>query len=161
MNKRVAPFADLYKFDTTMVKKALEDVKEADLHKRLNNSGTSLHWIFGHVVASRDYVGKMIGAGIDWKHSQLFGGGAEPIKEASAYPPVEEIRKALDKVSRKLMKRLGELKDKDIDKKLKDKWPQGDDTHLGAISFMAYHEGWHIGQMSVLRKHLGYKGLAG
>jgi len=161
MNPRVAPFADLYKLDTTMVKKALEDVKEADLHKRVNNSGTSLHWIFGHIVASRDYIAKMIDADIDWKHNELFGGSGQPVKEPSAYPPIEEIKKAFDSVTEKLMNRLGNLEDKDIEKKLKDKWPHGDDTHLGAISFMAWHEGWHIGQMSVLRKHLGYKGLAG
>lgn len=161
MNPRVAQFANLYNLDTTMVQKALEDVKPADLHKRVNNSGSTLHWIFGHIVASRHDIAKIIEADTDWKHYELFSGSGQQVKESSAYPPIEELQKTFDSVTNKLMKRLGELNDNDIDKKLKDKWPHGDDTNLGAISFMAWHEGWHIGQMSVLRKHLGYKGLAG
>jgi uncharacterized damage-inducible protein DinB len=161
MNPRIAAFADLYKLDTKLVKKALEGVSDADLHKRINNSGTSLHWIFGHIVASRDYVGKVIDAKTEFKYNELFGGNGQELKDPSAYPPIEEISKAFDSVSRKLIKRLGALKEKDINKKGKDKWPQGGNTALDGIAFMAWHEGWHLGQMGYLRKRLGYKGLAG
>ena len=161
MNPRIAPFADLYKLDTKLVKKALDGVSDADLHKRINDSGTSLHWIAGHIVASRDYVGKVIDAGSVFKHNELFQGNGKDLNDPSAYPPIEEISKAFDSVSRKLIKRLGTLKEKDINKKTKDKWPQGGNTVLDGISFMAWHEGWHLGQMGYLRKRLGYKALAG
>lgn len=161
MNPRIAPFADLYKLDNKLVKKALEGVSDADIHKRINGSGTSLHWITGHIVASRDYIGKTIGSGIDWKHNELFGGNGKDLNDPSAYPPIAEISKAFDSVSRKLIKRLGELKEKEINKKGKDKWPQGGKTVLDGISFMCWHEGWHLGQVAYLKKRLGYKSLAG
>ncbi|HEX2897301.1 MAG TPA: DinB family protein [candidate division Zixibacteria bacterium] len=161
MNPRVAPFADLYKFDTTIFNNALKDIKPEDLHKRPSNNCASLNWLAGHLVNSRYYIAHLIGGSDEYEFSNLYNGDGQPLKEPSAYLPIGEIQKAFDSISEKLMKRLNELNDSDIDKKLKDKWPHGDDTHFGAISFMCWHEGWHIGQMSVLRKHLGYKGLAG
>src|SRR5574341_2665279 len=99
MNPRVAQFANLYNLDTTMVQKALEDVKPADLHKRVNNSGSTLHWIFGHLVASRHDIAKIIEADTDWKHYELFSGSGQPVKESSAYPPIEELQNAFDSVT--------------------------------------------------------------
>jgi len=160
MNPRVAQFAGLYKLDTHMIKKALEDVKPDDVHKRLNNTGSSLHWLAGHILNSRYFVANLIGASKEHEFSELFNGG-QAMKESSSYPSIEEVQKAFDSISEKLISGLENLSDADIEKKVKEKWPHGDDTQLGAISFMCWHEGWHIGQMSVLRKHLGYKGLAG
>ena len=160
MNPRIAPFADLYKLDTKLVKKALEGVSDADLHKRINNSGTSLHWIAGHIVTSRVQVSKVIDAGAEFKYFEIFFANDQPLKDPSTYPPIAEVLKSFDSVSRKLIKRLGELKEKDLNKKGKNKWPQGGNTAKDGIAFMCWHEGWHLGQMNYLRKRLGYKGLA-
>ncbi len=161
MNPRIAPFADMYKFDAGFLKKQLEGVSDADLHKRINNSGTSMHWITGHIVASRVHVAKIVGADAKFEHGELFAGDGKDLQDPSVYPPIAEILKSFDTVSRKLTKRLGELKEKDINKNGKDKWPQGDKSVLGAVSFMCWHEGWHLGQIAYLKKRLGYKSLAG
>lgn len=161
MNPRLAQFAGLFQFDTMMFNSALKEVKPEDLHKKSNDKSASLLWLAGHLVNSRYYLANLIGASEEHEYSDMFNGDGSPMKEVSAYPSIEEIQKAFDSISEKLMSGLSNLKDEDLDKKLKDKWPHGDDTHFGAISFMCWHEGWHIGQMSVLRKHLGYKGLAG
>ena len=161
MNPRIAPFADMYKFDTGFLKKQLAGISDADLHKRINNAGISMHWIAGHMAASRVHVCQIIGAKAEFKHSELFGGSGKDLQDPSAYPPIAEIMKAFDGASRKLTKRLGELKEKDLKKEGKNKWPQGGKTVLDGISFMCWHEGWHLGQIAYLKKRLGYKSLAG
>ena len=161
MNPRLDQFAKMFNFDSGIFSKALEGVKPEDLHATPNKDCASLLWLAGHLVKSRYYLANLIGASDEYEWSNMFNGDGSPIKDPSDYPSIEEIKKAFEDISKKLMSGFKKLDDSGLDKKLKSNWPQGDDTHFGAISFMCWHEGWHIGQMSVLRKQLGYKGLAG
>ena len=160
MNPRVAPLADLYNLNTNLVNKTLENLSDDVAHKRVNDTGTSLHWIIGHITNSRHYVGGLFKAGTQFEKSDLFNGGI-PIKEPSEYPSITEIKKTFEDVSEKFMKRLEELTDDDINKKLENKLPVDDDTMLAAISFFSLHESYHVGQLSYIRRQLGMDGLTG
>ena len=130
MNPRVAPLADLYNLNTNLVNKTLKNLADDVAHKRVNDKGSSLHWIIGHIANSRHYVGGLFNAGTEFENSELYNGGT-PLKEPSAYPPIAEIKKIFENVSGKFMKRLGELTDDDINKKLESKLPVKDETMLG------------------------------
>ena len=160
MNPRVAPLADLYNLNTKLVNKTLEDLTDDVAHKRINDTGSSLHWIIGHIANSRHYVGGLFNAGTEFENSELYNGGT-PMKEPSAYPPIAEIKKIFENVSGKFMKRLEELTDDDINKKLESKLPVKDETMLGAIAFFSLHESYHVGQLSFIRRQLGMDGLTG
>ena len=160
MNPRVAPLADLYNLNTKLINKTLEDLTDDVAHKRINDTGSSLHWIIGHIANSRHYVGGLFNAGTEFENSELYNGGT-PMKEPSAYPPIAEIKKIFENVSGKFMKRLEELTDDDINKKLESKLPVKDETMLGAIAFFSLHESYHVGQLSFIRRQLGMDGLTG
>ena len=160
MNPRVAPLADLYNLNTKLVNKTLEDLTDDVAHKRINDTGSSLHWIIGHIANSRHYVGGLFNAGTEFENSELYNGGT-PMKEPSAYPPIAEIKKIFENISGKFMKRLEELTDDDINKKLESKLPVKDETMLGAIAFFSLHESYHVGQLSFIRRQLGMDGLTG
>ena len=160
MNPRVAPLADLYNLNTNLVNKTLKNLADDVAHKRVNDKGSSLHWIIGHIANSRHYVGGLFNAGTEFENSELYNGGT-PLKEPSAYPPIAEIKKIFENVSGKFMKRLGELTDDDINKKLESKLPVKDETMLGAIAFFSLHESYHVGQLSFIRRQLGMDGLTG
>ena len=160
MNPRVAPLADLYNLNTKLVNKTLKDLSDDAAHKRVNDTGTSLHWIIGHISNSRHYVGGLFNAGTEFENSDLFNGGI-PLKEPSEYPPIAKIKKIFEDVSEKFTKRLEELTDDDINRKLESKLPVDDDTMLAAISFFSLHESYHVGQLSYIRRQLGFDGLTG
>ena len=160
MNPRVAPLADLYNLNTNLVNKTLKNLADDVAHKRVNDKGSSLHWIIGHIANSRHYVGGLFNAGTEFENSELYNGGT-PMKEPSAYPPIAEIKKIFENVSGKFMKRLEELTDDDINKKLESKLPVKDETMLGAIAFFSLHESYHVGQLSFIRRQLGMDGLTG
>ena len=160
MNPRVAPLIDLYNLNTNLINKTLENLSDDIAHKRVNDTGTSLHWIIGHIANSRHNVGGLFNAGTKFEKSDLFNGGT-PLKEPSEYPPIKEIKKIFEDVSEKFMKRIEELTDDDINKKLENKLPVKDDTMLAAISFFSLHESYHVGQLSYIRKQLGMEGLTG
>jgi len=160
MNPRVAPLIDLYNLNTNLVNKTLDNLSDDVAHKRVNDKGSSLHWIIGHIANGRHYVGGLFNAGTEFDNSDLFNGGT-PLKEPSAYPPIAEIKKIFEDVSENFMKRLEELTDDDINKKLENKLPVNDDTMLGAIAFFSLHESYHVGQLSYIRRQLGFDGLTG
>ena len=160
MNPRVAPLIDLYNLNTNLVNKTLKDLSDDVAHKRINDKGSSLHWIIGHIANSRHYVGGLFNAGTEFANSELYNGGT-PLKEPSDYPPIEEIRQIFESVTEKFIKRLSELTDDDIHKKLEKKLPVKDDTMLGAIAFFSLHESYHVGQLSFIRRQLGMDGLTG
>ncbi len=160
MNPRVAPLADLYNLNTNLVNKTLKDLSDDTAHKRINDTGSSLHWIIGHIANSRHYVGGLFNAGTEFANSELYNGGT-PLKEPSDYPPIEEIRQIFESVTEKFIKRLSELTDDDINKKLENKLPVKDETMLGAIAFFSLHESYHVGQLSFIRRQLGMDGLTG
>ena len=160
MNPRVAPLIDLYNLNTNLVNKTLKDLSDDVAHKRINDKGSSLHWIIGHIANSRHYVGGLFNAGTEFANSELYNGGT-PLKEPSDYPPIEEIRQIFESVTEKFIKRLSEITDDDIHKKLEKKLPVKDDTMLGAIAFFSLHESYHVGQLSYIRRQLGMDGLTG
>ena len=75
MNPRVAPLVDLYKLNTKLVNKTLMDLSDDVAHKRVNDSGSSLHWLIGHITNARHYVGGLFDAGTEFENSELFNGG--------------------------------------------------------------------------------------
>lgn len=160
MNPRVAPLVDLYNLNTNLVNKTLKDLADDVAHKRVNETGSSLHWIIGHIANSRHYVGGLFNAGTQFENSDLFNGGT-PLKDPSDYPPIEEIKQIFESVTDKFIKRLAELTDEDINKKLENKLPVKDETMLAAISFFSLHESYHVGQLSYIRRQLGMDGLTG
>ncbi len=160
MNPRVATLVDLYNLNTNLVNRTLKNLADDVAHKRVNDKGSSLHWIIGHIANSRHYVGGLFNAGTEFENSDLFNGGT-PLKEPSVYPPIAEIKKIFEDVSEKFTKRLEELTDDDINKKLESKLPVKDETMLAAISFFSLHESYHVGQLSFIRRQLGMDGLTG
>ena len=160
MNPRVAPLIDLYNLNTNLVNKALDNLSDDVAHKRVNDKGSSLHWIIGHIANSRHYLGGQLNAGTVFENSELYNGGT-PLKEPSAYHTIAEIKKIFEDVSGKFMTKLAELTDDDINKKLENKLPVKDDTMLGEIAFFSLHESYHVGQLSYIRRQLGMDGLTG
>jgi DinB superfamily len=121
-------------------------------------------WILGHLGRTADWAAGMI----DGKPSKqpaswegLFGGGSQPTSDASKYPPISEIRAAYEAGWDRLFAAARTMNDaqlltpttKDSGGFLNDK--------LDAILKCAWHEAWHLGQASLLRKALGIKPLMG
>lgn len=58
-----------------------------------------------------------------------------------------------------MVARLEELTEAELSAPAPRSFAIPDRSVRGAITFLAYHEGYHIGQMAFLRKWLGFPGL--
>ena len=155
METDITNTAGMFKFNTDIVNKAIAGVAPEHWFKNPGDDSNHLMWIMGHLVVHRGETLKALG--VDWNKdwASLFTPGADRLAD-TAYPSTEEMLAAWQQVSAEL---ANALKESPADVLQKDA-PKGPPTFNGKISgtvaFFAFHDTYHVGQISYLRKWLGY-----
>ena len=145
----------MFRANTDIVNKAIAEVNPDHWFRKPGDDSNHLTWVLGHLIVHRGHTLKMLG--VDWDNAwaDLFARGSERVADAQ-YPTVEEMRNAWQDVSDKLS---GALKtpQEDLMTKEAPKGPPSFDGKLsGTVAFFAFHDTYHVGQVSFLRKWLGY-----
>lgn len=135
--------------------KAIGDILPEQWFLRPGNDSNHVMWVAGHLVVSRGAVLKPLGAEWDVPWSSLFTREAK-LAADDRYPPIEEIRSAWDDVSAKMLASLDDAPADVLAKQAPQEPPSFDGTIGGLVAFFAFHETYHVGQVSYLRKWLGY-----
>ena len=145
----------MYKVNTDIINMAIADVKTGDWFRTPGDDSNHLMWLLGHVVVHRGKVLTMLGA--DWNASwaPLFARGAQR-GDAEQYPSVEEMRDAWNHVSEQLKATLNGSTAETLGSAPPEGFPSFDKQVGGSVAFFAFHDCYHTGQMSFLRKWLGY-----
>ena len=155
MEMDFANVAGMFKANTDIIDKALAGVSSEHWFKKPSDDSNHLMFVLGHLVVHRAHTLKTLG--VDWDNPwiQLFSRGAEHVADAE-YPSVDEMRAAWDQVSAELSATLkqpnAELLAQDAPKGP----PSFDGKISGTVAFFAFHDTYHVGQVSYLRKWLGY-----
>lgn len=145
----------IFRANTEIVNKAIAGVEPEHWLKQPGDDSNHLLWMLGHVVVHRGMVLNKLG--VDWSSSwaPLFARGAERADTAN-YPTTEEMQAAWQQVSETLS---AALKEPPADV-LAQEVPKGslsfDGKISGLVAFLALHDSYHTGQISYLRKWLGY-----
>jgi len=145
---------------------ALENINDQDGCKTINDTSNSLEWIAGHLITGRyrniirlnvqiepyKYIKKFIDQTIPPPNSIKFDKG-------NTYPSLTDSREQWTYYWKTFLDKLNTL-DEDI---LKNEIPfnvlSGGNKVEDALTFMVMHETYHIGQMSIIRKALGYSAM--
>ncbi len=90
---------------------------------------------------------------------RLYGKGSEPVFDASAYPPVSEIKALLQRVHHRTLEELTDLDEATANEPTSDPPHPMFNTKLGALIWCAQHEFLHAGQIGLLRRQLGLASL--
>jgi uncharacterized damage-inducible protein DinB len=148
----------MFRTNTDLIKRASDGIRPEDWFAKPGDASNHLLWISGHLVACRGIALKALGSQWSVPWNALFVRGAKPVAQ-DQYPAVEEIRKAWDDASEQLAASLASAPAEALAKP-HDK-PSFDGTVAGFVAFLAFHETYHVGQLSYLRKWLGYGQLVG
>lgn len=145
----------MFKTNTDIINKAIADVKPDDWFRQPGNDSNHLMWLLGHIVVHRGLVLKTVGA--DWSASwaSLFARGTERV-DAAQYPSIEEMRAAWNQVSEQIKATLNESPAEVLGKPSAEGMPSFDKQVSGTVAFLAFHDTYHTGQISFVRKWLGY-----
>jgi hypothetical protein len=81
------------------------------------------------------------------------------VEDIEEYPSTEEILESWDRVSDILMRQLEAADTATLAAEPPFRFPVNDETVLGGVAFLAHHEGYHLGQLGLIRKALGLPSL--
>jgi uncharacterized damage-inducible protein DinB len=154
MDNDFANIEGMFKTNTDIVKKALDEVPPERWFIKPGDDSNHLMWVAGHLVVSRAAVLEYLGA--DWEASwaSLFKRG-EKLTADDKYPSIADIRTAWEVVSKKLSASLSEPPSERLSRPAPNRPHSLDGKVSGLVVFVAFHETYHVGQVSYLKKWLG------
>lgn len=150
------PLVGLFDMSSRMLEMALADLKNADaLTRTREGRGSSITYVTGHLMYARTVILNLVGAHQGNAFQDLFGWGV-PIREASAYPEIQEIRKEWSELAQTFQTVLCGLSDEQVLTPYTGGMPGPDPTIRGTIEGLCWHESYHLGQVGLIRTELGY-----
>jgi uncharacterized damage-inducible protein DinB len=154
MDTNFANIEGMFKTNTDIVKKALDEVPPDRWFLKPGDDSNHLMWVAGHLVVHRAAVLKHLGADWEAPWSSLFKRGAKRTADED-YPSIDEIRNAWKEVTKKLFASLNDPPSERLSQPAPQGPPSFDGKVSGQVAFLAFHETYHVGQVSYLRKWLG------
>jgi len=148
----------MFKTNTDLVGKATVGIPAEQWMLKPGETSNHLLWVMGHLIWSRGNILRTLD--VDWKLSwaKQFARGAKP-EEILQYPQVDEVVQTWADISDQLSACLASVSAEVLDKP-HDK-PTFDGKVGGFVAFLAFHETYHVGQVSYIRKWLGHGQLVG
>ena len=145
---------------------ALENIKDEDGHIVVTGQTNSLEWLTGHLITGRYRNLVRLGLQIEpYAHLDKYINQTLPPPNAVAfnsdikYPSLSSSREQWMNYSTALLDRLKNLDEKTWKSEISFNVPIGGNTIEDSELFAIMHETYHIGQMSIIRKSLGYPAM--
>jgi hypothetical protein len=155
MSGDFAQINNMFKTNGQAFEKATRDVPSDKWLVQPSDHSNHLTWIAGHAVVHRAKVAKILESSWSAPWENLFARGAKLVAPEQ-YPDPSEIQRAWQQVSEKLDRVLPNASAETLAKPVLQGSPSLDGTVGGSIALLCFHETFHVGQMSYLRKWLGY-----
>lgn len=156
---QVVQAAAAFRFNTNMLDKSFDGLTPEDWSAHPGECN-SLFWVAGHIVWARSRVLATLGAPWTRPWLQYFERGSNSA-DAARYPSPEELTAAWVDVKAALTAALEAATPEALTAPGPEKVPSFDGMLSGTLAFMAWHEGYHVGQAGLLRKWLGRTRIAG
>jgi hypothetical protein len=142
-----------------LVEKQIEGFSADELVKQPGGVKNHAIWNMGHIALTMDGVLGLLGhqKTLDEKWKTLFGGGSQPVADASAYPSAAELKEKMitlhAKASEAFLNAPSELlRSQNPNERFRAMAP----TLGGMVVFlMSAHLGEHVGQISAWRRAMG------
>lgn len=145
---------------------ALENIKDDDGRKLIHADTNSMEWIAGHLITGRYRNLLRLGVQIEpYKHLDKFVNQTIPPPNAVAfdskikYPDLTECRTQWIIYADTLQETLDNFDERKLKTEIPFTVPIGGNTIEDSLLFIVMHETYHIGQMSIIRKCLGYTAM--
>jgi hypothetical protein len=156
----ILPIAQIYGVNTVLYERALEGLDAEALRRRPSANTNPPLWIAGHLASVRFGIAAMLGHQRENPLGRTFIRGSV-VQDVEALPDLQAVRRAWSEGSALLRQGLEEATEVVLAQPSPRKFPIEDASVRGAVTFLSWHEGYHLGQMSLLRRWNGLSGPAG
>ncbi len=162
MDPRAFALHHLFQLNTRLFLNCLDEVPEDVARWRPNEQSNSIAYIALHLHDARHYLAKFLGISEPDPFAAITA-TARGIDDIEIYPSLAEMRTAWMEVSLAIEQHFPTLTAQTLDRPLPEDapdFPVNDDSVLGALSFLLQHEGYHLGQLGLLRKIAGLPAMS-
>lgn len=115
-------------------------------------------WIAGHLAVSDEWIEGMIApfeSRLPADYRVLFGHRSTPTASAAAYPSFRDVIRHMETARTRLIETVQNAENEQLLRPLGDAGVGFAHDPLDAVNKIAWHEGWHGGQLSRIRHSLG------
>jgi hypothetical protein len=143
----------------------LEDIDDNEGSERMSDQINHLQWIAGHLAGSRYSIAPMLGLNHPFPYIEIYKDATKPppsnrsLDTSLRYPSLTEIKKIWNDIANAFAENIAKMDNAQLETETPFAVPTGK-TFLDLFSFLADHESYHIGQMSIIRKYLGKSAMS-
>ena len=153
MKKSIYPLETIFNLNQRLFTNTLAGITEEQAKERISDHNNPMNWLAAHTVWSRYLMLMFLGKPVTNPYTKLF----ENFKSYDAslnYPPLEEAKQEWQKASGLLKEAIESVSEEHLSSDAPVPNPTGDLSNGGTVAFLAQHESYTIGQMSLLKKYL-------
>jgi uncharacterized damage-inducible protein DinB len=161
----IQPVIKQFELQTRLFINVLEGIEDVKGSKRINDHVNHLQWIAGHLTSSRYAIAAGFGIKASFPYKEQYYDPTEPppynraLSATVKYPSLTEIKKSWNELAAEFTGAISGLRDEQLASVTPFPVPTGN-TFQDLLSFIASHESYHIGQMSIIRKSLGLDAMS-
>ena len=141
--------------NTRLLENCLDGVDDATACKRLSRDTNHMAFLVCHLVDSRYYLARLLGIDAECPFKEQFD-KVQSVDDMLEVPALADLRAAWTAATALVAERLAEVGADELLEPSGQSFPNDDRTRLGAVAFLLQHESYHIGQLGLLRKALGF-----
>lgn len=148
-------------FSHWLVQENAKGLTDAECLLQMPGGGSTVNWIAGHLLSTRNALLGMLGADPVWADPRAadYGRGTQPVTDAGQGVPCAEILGEFVASQEPLLAALAELTPEQLAQPAPFS-PAGrkDETVGTLLPALAFHEAYHAGQIGLLRRLAGKQG---
>jgi len=148
--------AVLYRFAHSALERNLEGLTDEESVAPPGTAGNCANWLVGHLLWTRDAIHGLLGLPPAWPahlgSSQPYSRGSKGFSGANAVS-LTMLREALAGSQEQVMAALGRISTSRLEERATDT-----QTVEERLAFLGFHEGYHVGQVGLVRRLLGKSG---
>lgn len=146
-----------YLGNTFYLKSMLAGLNDEDMLLSTGQSNT-IGWILGHIALGRGQILRMLNIDCDIDESEkVFDRGAEKRKDIKI--SLEETFQRYSVRGEKLTEIISSFNEEDLKRTLDIQLPGGKNDVETFLSFLAWHETFHLGQIDLIKTAVGKGGI--
>lgn len=155
--------ASMYEFSYFAINRNLKELTHDDTMFIPEPSGNCINWVLGHIISARGMMLLLTGAGaplFSREEAAVFQRGSTAMKSGEQGMDLERLKAAFEESQKKLIPALQVLSDEALAAEVPEKFKRPPLTgSVGdALARLCYHEGYHNGQIGILRRLAGKEG---
>jgi DinB superfamily len=152
--------AQIYEFSYGAIQRNLDGLTHEDSVLCPEPAGNCVNWVLGHMVTGRGLVLMLAGADgavLTDDEAARYRRGSAALREGGSAVAIDRLKSALDETQQRLIPALNALSAESLSVDVPEQFrrPPLLGTVGQALTRLGYHEGYHNGQIGLLRRMAG------